>query len=97
MDPLSLNMLAEKFYLSPYYICKIFKESTGFTFIEYLNKMRVKEAQKLLRAKGSTVLGISEKVGCLISQVIFMLNYLITDQTVVEIQNEPSKASYPFP
>jgi len=56
-------MLAEKFYLSPYYICKIFKESTGFTFIEYLNKMRVKEAQKLLRAKGSTVLGISEKVG----------------------------------
>jgi AraC-like DNA-binding protein len=63
MEPLSLNTLAELFYLSPYYLCKVFKESTGFTFIEYLNQIRVREAQTLLRTSGFNVMGISEKVG----------------------------------
>lgn len=63
MEPLSLNTLAELFYLSPYYLCKVFKESTGFTFIEYLNQIRVREAQTLLRRSGFSVMEVSGKVG----------------------------------
>lgn len=63
METLSLNSLAKLFYLSPYYLCKIFKESTGFTFIEYLNQVRVKEAQDLLRRSDYSVTEVSEKVG----------------------------------
>jgi len=63
MEPLSLNTLAKLFYMSPYYLCKVFKESTGFTCIEYLNQVRVKEAQTLLRRSDSNVTEVSEKVG----------------------------------
>lgn len=63
MEPLSLNMLAKLFYMSPYYLCKVFKESTGFTCIEYLNQIRVKEAQTLLRRTDSSVTEVSGRVG----------------------------------
>lgn len=62
-DPLSLDLLAKLFYMSPYYLCKVFKKSTGFTFIEYLNQLRVKEAQTLLRDSGLNVTEVAEKVG----------------------------------
>jgi len=63
METLSLNTLAKLFYMSPYYLCKVFKEATGFTCIEYLNQVRVKEAQTLLRRSDSSVTEVSEKVG----------------------------------
>lgn len=63
MDPLSLELLAKLFYMSPYYLCKVFKKSTGFTLIEYLNQIRVKEAQTLLRGSGLNVTEVAEKVG----------------------------------
>ncbi len=63
MEPLTLDSLSRSFYLSPYYMCKIFKEYTGFTFIEYLNNLRVKEAQRLLRERKYSIMEISEKVG----------------------------------
>jgi AraC-like DNA-binding protein len=63
MEPLSLNSLAELFYMSPYYLCKVFKESTGFSFVEYLNQIRIKEAQILLSSLDSSIIEISQKVG----------------------------------
>jgi len=63
MEPLTLNSISGLFYISPYYICKVFKEYTGFTFVEYLNSLRVKEAQKLLRERKYSIMDISEKAG----------------------------------
>lgn len=63
MDDLSLNVLAEKFYVSPYYLSRFFKEATGFTFIEYLNSVRIKEAKKLLEQSSMKVNFIYKKVG----------------------------------
>ncbi|MGO4538236.1 AraC family transcriptional regulator [Paenibacillus sp. 2TAB19] len=60
---LSLHLLAEKFYVSPYYLSRTFKEATGFTFVEYLNSVRVKEAKKLLEQSGMKVGMIAAKVG----------------------------------
>lgn len=60
---LSLHYLADKFYISHYYLSRVFKDVTGFNFIEYLNSVRVKEAKKLLEDSQLKVNKIAEKVG----------------------------------
>lgn len=60
---LSLHYLADKFYISHYYLSRVFKEVTGFNFIEYLNSVRVKEAKKLLEESTIKVNKVAEKVG----------------------------------
>lgn len=60
---LNLQFLSDKFYISPYYLSRVFKEVTGFTFIEYLNSVRIKEAIKLLQDSKLKVNIIVEKVG----------------------------------
>jgi YesN/AraC family two-component response regulator len=62
-DPLNLASVAGQFYISPYYLCRIFKEATGFTFNEYLSGVRLKEAQRLLRETRLKVVQIVEKAG----------------------------------
>ncbi len=62
-NDLSLQYLADKFYVSPYYLSRSFKEVTGFTFVEYLNSVRVKEAKKLLEESNLKVHLIASKVG----------------------------------
>lgn len=63
MQELSLHLLSEKFYVSPYYLSRFFKETTGFTFVEYLNSVRIKEAKKLLEGSPMKVNLIAKKVG----------------------------------
>jgi len=60
---ISLNTISATFYISPYYFSRTFKKVTGYTFIEYLNGVRVKEAQKLLRNTNLSIADISEAVG----------------------------------
>lgn len=59
----SLQYLADKFYISPYYLSHAFKEVTGFTFVEYLNSVRIKEAKKLLEETNLKVYFIADRVG----------------------------------
>ncbi|OAS82719.1 AraC family transcriptional regulator [Metabacillus litoralis] len=63
MYELSLQSVADKFYVSPYYLSRFFKEVTGFTFVEYLNNVRIKEAKKLLESSSIKVNLIYKKVG----------------------------------
>lgn len=63
MEPLSLKTVAERFHISPYYLCHIFKEATGFTLLEYVHRMRVREAQKLLLATRLPMTAVAERVG----------------------------------
>lgn len=62
-EPISLETLSKKFYLSSYYICRIFKEVTGFSFNEYLNQVRILEAKKYLQRDDLTITDISFLVG----------------------------------
>ncbi|HHV60284.1 MAG TPA: AraC family transcriptional regulator [Clostridiaceae bacterium] len=62
-DRLKLENLAKKFYFSPFYLCKMFKQVTGFSFTEYLNSVRIKESQKLLRETSLPISEIACKVG----------------------------------
>ena len=56
-ERLSLDSLAEQFYISKYYLSRSFHEVTGFGINEYINILRVKKAQSLLE---TTTLSVSE-------------------------------------
>lgn len=62
-NPLTLLSISKQFYVSQYYLSRAFKQVTGFTFIEYLNSVRIREAQLLLRQSNEKVINIGEKVG----------------------------------
>ncbi len=63
MDRLSLKQVADRYYITPCHLSRAFKKTTGFTFVEYLNNVRIKESQKLLKETRKTVLQISELTG----------------------------------
>jgi AraC-like DNA-binding protein len=62
-NPISLKSAAAAHFISPYYLSRKFKEMTGFSFVEYVNSIRIKEAQKLLRETNLKVIQIAEQVG----------------------------------
>lgn len=62
-EDMTLTAICEQFFISPYYFSRTFKKTTGFTFIEYLNGVRIKEAQKLLLKTAMSIADISEAVG----------------------------------
>ncbi len=62
-EPLRLEQIAEQFFVSPYYLSRRFKETTGFTYSDYLILTRIKEAQRLLRETGQSISDISVAVG----------------------------------
>jgi AraC-like DNA-binding protein len=63
MNKITLGSISEKFYISPFYLSRMFKQATGFTFIEYLNSLRIREAQHLLKESQLNVSEIADKVG----------------------------------
>ena len=59
----TLDDLAEKFYLSKLYISKYIKEKSGMTFGELVKKIRMKKAKALLKSSNMTVENIALTVG----------------------------------
>lgn len=47
-EELSLGLVAKSVHMSRFYFCKLFKESTGLTFVEYLTRTRVEAVKRLL-------------------------------------------------
>ena len=62
-DNISLESIANHFYISKCYLSRIFKEVTGFTVNEYINIHRIKEAQELLLNSDYSITEISKIVG----------------------------------
>jgi AraC-like DNA-binding protein len=58
-----LNSIANKFYISESYLSRIFIKITGFHMSEYIQVVRMKEAQRLLRESDFKIIEIAEKVG----------------------------------
>ena len=63
MQDLSLDEVSKKVQISPYYFSKLFKKETGENFIEYLTKIRIEKAKKLLRETQMSMKEISDAVG----------------------------------
>ena len=62
-EDITLSTISNQFFISPCYFSRIFKETTGFSFVEYLNGVRLKEAQRLLAKTDLSVSEIGERVG----------------------------------
>lgn len=60
---LTVAEIAQKAYLSPCYANYIFKKETGVTLMEYLTRIRMEEAQRLLRNSLLKVYEIADMVG----------------------------------
>lgn len=56
-ENITIEIACKLVNLSPYYFCRLFRNSTGRTFTEYVNHVRMNKAEMLLR---NTELSISE-------------------------------------
>jgi len=59
----SLDDISCRFFISKSYLCRIFKEVTGFTIQDYVNIYCVKKAQQLLEQNDLSIAEISESLG----------------------------------
>ncbi len=62
-EDISLSQVSEMLNFDESYFCRLFKSATGTTFTEYLNLVRVRKAEKLLKKTSNSILEISEAVG----------------------------------
>lgn len=62
-QPHSLNHLAQSFYISPSHLSRSFKQITGVPFREYLQNIRIREAQNMLRDTDIPIQAIGERAG----------------------------------
>ena len=63
-QPLDLNYLASRVYLTPKYLSKLFRTETGITIVGYLLSLRMEKAKKLLMEnKELKSYEVAERVG----------------------------------
>ena len=62
-EKLSTAALAERFFLNEQYLCKIFKQATGQSVIDYINRMRIDKAAVHLEHTTDSATAIAAKVG----------------------------------
>jgi len=60
---LTLEEIAASVYLSPYYAARVFKHGQNMTIMNYVTKVRLEEAKKLLRNPRFQVEEIAQKLG----------------------------------
>lgn len=63
MDGLSLDILADKVYLTPHYLSSIFSQETGVGINKYIKKVRMDKAEELLRETNMKINDICKAVG----------------------------------
>jgi two-component system response regulator YesN len=62
-EDINLNTVADQFYINPAYLSRIFKQETGTNFNDYISKIRIEAAARLLEYEHLKVGDISEMVG----------------------------------
>ncbi len=60
---IKLEEVASRFYMNPSYFSRMFKEQTGFMFSEYITKLRIKEANKMLSLTNKHITDIAFTLG----------------------------------
>lgn len=62
-EPISLSDVAEQFALNPEYFCRYFKKNVGFTFLEYVNMVRLPRIYEELISTKDSISKIQERHG----------------------------------
>lgn len=60
---LSLSDVAARFYLSPYYLSRLFRRVTGQSIVDYINGRRIEAAQRLLETTDLNISTVAEQTG----------------------------------
>jgi YesN/AraC family two-component response regulator len=63
LEEINLESIAQSLSISPFYLVHVFKESTGFSPIQYIIRRRIGEAQSLLINTAYSVTQIAGMVG----------------------------------
>jgi len=59
----NISQISDKFFITKFHLCRIFKEATNTSVIEYLNRVKIKKACSLLEKTNKTVLEICVMCG----------------------------------
>jgi len=62
-EPITLQVLSRHLYLSPNYLCSLFKQETGITIVDYIKQVRIEMAKKMLETTHLKVYEIAERAG----------------------------------
>lgn len=62
-ENITLNFLAEQFFLHPNYLSRLFKEKTGKNFVEYLTEVRMEKVKELLKTSDCKIVEICAMAG----------------------------------
>lgn len=81
MNDIRLDLLSDKFFLSKFYISRIFKEITGFSVMEYVLHRRVIEARKMLEDPKKRIAEICYECGFDSIQHFYLVFKKITGTT----------------
>ena len=60
---LKTSEVAERFFFSKEYFCRLFKKNTGMTFNQYVTQCRVIHAEQLLKDTNTRISEIAQEVG----------------------------------
>lgn len=60
---LTLSKIAEMHYITPTYLCRLFKKTTSLTLTEYINSVRIKAAKTLLESSTMKITEITSECG----------------------------------
>lgn len=62
-EPISLEQMATRIEVSPFYLSKLFKEETGENFISYITTVRLDKAREMLADQRLSIKEISHDIG----------------------------------
>lgn len=62
-EQVTLNQVAEKLYVSNFYLSRMFKKELGINFIDYLNELRIEKAKEMLVNAKYKTYEVAEAVG----------------------------------
>ena len=55
--------MAARFYISPYYLSRLFRRVTGQSIVDYINNRRIDAARRLLKNTELSISDIAEQTG----------------------------------
>lgn len=64
MERISVEQAAAIVHISVYHFCRIFKQITGQTFIQFMNLYRINKAEQLLLQTSMSITEVAAEVGC---------------------------------
>ena len=60
---MSVDEIADHVKMSKYYFCREFRRETGYTVVRYINNVRAREAERLLKQTDAPVQEIARSCG----------------------------------